>query len=279
MLDQNDLALFLCCVLPFMLAEASLAKQNWTKLILIGASLCSVLMIILTQSRGGFLALLAVTVSIILFRGFRLDQKPASFRVRARRVLLLAVAAVLLVALAPEGARERLLTITEISSDYNVAADDKAGRIAIWTRGLAYLSGHPWGSGVGSYRVIDMKQGGQFRDAHNAFVQVAVEIGVIGLIVYLWCFKRAFGALRRLTRGLQSQKMAMRRTKTAVTLHAYSQALLLSMIAFCVAGFFLSAGYDNLLFLFFAMIAHVERLGKRYVSTTLRHSGFEFSEV
>lgn len=260
--DQNELALFLCCILPFMLAEASLASRKWLKLALVGACFGAILVMILTQSRGGFLALSAVILTMILFRGFRLDTKPADFKIRVRRAFVLCVAAILVLAIAPDSAKDRLMTVTDISNDYNMVSKNE-GRIAVWSRGLSYLKSHPWGGGVSSYPKIDLLGGGQFRPPHNAFVQVAVEIGVIGFIVYIICFRRAISALRGVSTGLEARSREFKASRDALYLYAYSQALMLSLIAFSIAGFFLSYGYSVILFLLFGLIAHAERLGQR----------------
>ena len=263
--DQNDLALYLICTIPFILAEVSLSGKTTRRLMYAAFAGTSVLMMVLTQSRGGFLALIGLMLVLILFSGFRVDRKPANFGTRVGRVVGLVIVSLLFIQVMPDAAKERLFSITDLSEDYNVVSD-REGRFAIWGRGLEYLKSHPWGAGVASYQVVDNWMGGQFRTAHNSFVQVATEIGVIGFIVYMLCFYALLKGFRQSQRRIR--ETADSATAQTIAVYAYSQALWISLICFCIAGFFLSAGYSGIIFTLFAVGGVLLRLASRLPDST-----------
>jgi O-antigen ligase len=83
-----------------------------------------------------------------------------------------------------------------------------AGRMGIWSVGMAAFQ-HHWvtGSGIGNYRalydtffiqVYQRYSGGWGRPAHNLIIQVAVEMGVVGLILVLTFWASNLFALRHI---------------------------------------------------------------------------------
>jgi len=252
--DQNDLALFLVTILPLALAESALARRTFVRYALLVAVLSMMLLTILTGSRGGFLGLATVGLYVLLFPGFILTRKPASMGTRIGRVVAIAILFIPVFMLAPESTRERLMGITDVSNDYNVVSPNE-GRIAIWTRGMKYLARHPWGSGVASFQSVDSIMGGQYRTAHNSFVQVSVETGVVGGIVFIGIFVSAIGRLRRTVARLRERELVSYGAH-----HAYGHALIAAILGYAVACFFLSQGYSPLLFSLFALAGCLLRL-------------------
>lgn len=259
--DQNDLALFLVVVFPLVLAETTLTASRMKRWMLIAIAIGSVLLLFLTQSRGGFLGLLAVCGYLLTFKGFVPGVRKLTVATRVKRIAVLAVVALPLLFVIPESARERLSTLTSISDDYNLVSD-REGRVAIWSRGLEYLRSHPWGAGVAAYPKVDTLMGGQFRPAHNFIVQVFVEIGVMGSVVYVFMLGLGYRLMRKLS-GLSAAAGTEEEIPGVVALHAYSHALCMALIGFIVTGFFLSVGYSALLFTLLALIGATARLGAR----------------
>jgi O-antigen ligase len=83
-----------------------------------------------------------------------------------------------------------------------------AGRMGIWSVGMAAFQ-HHWltGSGIGNYRalydtffiqVYQRYSGGWGRPAHNLIIQVAVEMGVVGLVLVLTFWASNLFALRHI---------------------------------------------------------------------------------
>ncbi|HZV78562.1 MAG TPA: O-antigen ligase family protein [Candidatus Binatus sp.] len=83
-----------------------------------------------------------------------------------------------------------------------------AGRMGIWSVGMAAFQ-HHWliGSGIGNYRalydtffiqVYQRYSGGWGRPSHNLIIQVAVEMGVVGLVLVLTFWASNLFALRHI---------------------------------------------------------------------------------
>ena len=129
--------------------------------------------IILTRSRGAFLAvgLAAVTALLFIPKGHR------------RIVILgLIVASIGGYRLMDEPFLQRMSTITRSEDEQDRASQS---RIEIWSGGVKMMMANPLGVGAGNY----MQSIGQYdprnpnRDAHNTFVRCAGEIGLPGIVV------------------------------------------------------------------------------------------------
>jgi hypothetical protein len=133
----------------------------------------------LANSRGGYLALLAVVATTVLLRGRNALQK-----IRPGRLAVAGIAVFLLLMVAPS----RLESI-------NDKEHSTSGRIDAWQEGLEMLRSNPvLGVGKGLWREH------HFRLAHNSLVQTMGESGFVGLFVYLSMFTAAFKTLFRLIR-------------------------------------------------------------------------------
>jgi O-antigen ligase len=272
--DPNDLAFVLCMLLPILFwtmhqSAHRIVRIGWMLMIV-----AAVWVVLLTQSRGGLLALAAV-VGTLVVTGlmFRIPLRNGNGR-RSRLVLagvvVIAMAAPIVWNALPEDARIRLATVTDVKEDYNVT-EDQVGRLSIWKRGMAALGERPWGVGLGAFQAAEMAQGGQFRTAHNSFVQIAVELGVVGLAVFALLLVRTF---RRLGAGLpagtiQLQGVNLREGGDPANLLRY---LRVSLVAYVVGGFFLSQAYAPLLYVLFAIAASCELLARQ--QSPARRGGF-----
>ena len=139
-------------------------------------AVCLLMITLLSGSRGGLLALVAGAMVII---GVRLGWKG-----QALIILLL-----LMVVLLPNPLQQRVLA----EHDRNPAA---YSRIQIWEGAIHMMGEYPLGIGLGLYRYFApqyafpiesqiVRYGQISRTAHNEFLQIGVEMGVIGLLVFL----------------------------------------------------------------------------------------------
>jgi O-antigen ligase len=130
--------------------------------------------ILLSATRGAALAV-AVALSIVPITAARLTF---------RQTVGISLTAVLIVAtgisVAPESSLERLATIPE-----ELAGGDLSGRTSIWAAGVELFREHPFiGVGAGAYRhaVREILIVGEV--AHNTFLSIVVELGVVGLAIF-----------------------------------------------------------------------------------------------
>lgn len=132
--------------------------------------------IVLTQSRGGWMAFGAVLITMILLRW------------RRGWIVLPALAVVVIVAIYTYGISGIL---EALSTSGTIRGID--GRVEIWSRAVYMVQDFPFtGIGLGSFGdVADvlypffLAGPGSVPHAHNLFLQVAVDLGLPGLIAWL----------------------------------------------------------------------------------------------
>ena len=245
--DSNDLALWLVVTIP--LAAHLIFRPPFRFARLAGAVCLPLILMVFAQtgSRGGFIGLAAVTCYMLL--GYR------QFSVAAR----IGVSVALLVGLtlvASDTYWELMATLLDPSSDYNWTGNARGGgRMNIWRRGLGYMFHNPI-TGVGA-RAFPIAEGTvsefaarqeygigwKWSAAHNSFVQIGAELGILGLAA----FTAAIGlALRTLSR------IARRAPDPGVV--SLARALSAALIGYVAAGFFLSQAYGAFLYLILAFV-------------------------
>jgi O-antigen ligase len=167
-----DMALMLIIAMPIamhLVLASGRAKQNLVlKLLNLAYIPLAIFALALTGSRTSLLA-------IIPF-GFYMALSP---QIRLQRKILVAVgvliALIALFPLIPESLIGRLGTLGS-----SIAGADIGGRVDIWREAIAILARHPvFGIGGGA---LDSTIG---TAAHNTYVSVATETGVIGFVLFI----------------------------------------------------------------------------------------------
>lgn len=109
-----------------------------------------------------------------------------------RRFLLVLVLGMLLSTLLPS-VRERLVDLTEGNAYVQYAKlNSYAWRVLIWTEGLEYMEPvkYLFGYGFESFKALSLTffsmAGGRMFGAHSVYVQVFFEMGVAGLLAFVW---------------------------------------------------------------------------------------------
>jgi O-antigen ligase len=249
--DANDMGMILVCAIPlatYFLRSGVRPTGKWLALAALGIFVVGV---IKTGSRGGFLALI-VTSAFIVFR----------FTALPRRIRITAVAAAFLVLALASNDRywTTMHTLLNPRSDYNWAGHEEGGRMEVWKRGVGYMADHPLlGVGVSAFPIAEgtisplaerqqVGRGLKWSAAHNSFVQVGAELGIPGLLVFVWLLWSGAKTLRRigrLPRGPDGR---------TVPSAALAQSLAASLVGYCTAGFFLSQAYSAFLYSVLGMI-------------------------
>ena len=241
MYDPNDLALILAMLIPLLVFLLS-TSGSISKLLILGMALLYFYGIVLTQSRGGFLALVAVA-SLLLFRT---KLNPSLKLIISAGILLI------FVTVAGTVFWDRISTIWEPKTEYDRTAGD---RFVKWQTALVLIVTRPWGSGYGACDIAIGRASGmkdQWMTAHNSFLQVGVELGVPGLIIFLSLLMRTFKDLR------QFQFLFKRQQNSETNL---ASMLEISLYGFVVGGFFLSQAYSMLLYLIIGLSLALSRQG------------------
>ncbi len=174
-IDANDLAMTLALALPmawYLGLTHRTPLLRWVSRAYLATGL---LAIVLTGSRGGMVAT-SVALLIVPLTMLRLSRGR-----RAAAVGMLAVASVLAVVYVPERIFERLA-----STSAEVEQGRLSGRGRIWKAGLAAFVRKPvTGYGPGSFRgAVRPDLGTSTQVAHNSYLSVLVEEGLVGFLLY-----------------------------------------------------------------------------------------------
>ena len=173
--NPNILAVYLVLYFPFSLRAAFAAeiKARMRVFYAFVSAFCA-LCILLTWSRGAWLALLWM-----FFPFFLLHSRKTRLLLRFSPLLLLAVP------LLPSNFQGRLFSIGDLGES------SIRYRLLTWRGTWKMLLSHPVGIGVGErawraiYPHFAVSGTKTVMHAHNLFLQVATELGVVGLLVFL----------------------------------------------------------------------------------------------
>ena len=174
--DPNDMAMALALALPMAWYLSTTAGNAFVRWAGRGFLPLGVLAIGLAGSRGG---MIAATVALLIVPLSMTKLTPG--RMISAMIMLLA-AGMLAVTYLPETTIERLSTIgTEVEGGRI------GGRGKLWRAGLqAYAERPIAGFGTGHFKsAITPILGPAAQVAHNSFISVLVEQGIVGLVLYL----------------------------------------------------------------------------------------------
>jgi O-antigen ligase len=250
MYDTNDLAYVLDGVFPTALAFGMTAASRTRRLLFYGSAAIMVVSVLLTASRGGMFGLLFVMALILLDPGTLRPQQATTKFATARKTkmgaktrIVFSLVACVSIGIAvwpklPPETRERLATMLNLGSDYNV--DENGGRLDIWKRGVEALADRPIGYGINTFPMVDVRHGGRFQTAHNSLLLVFVELGPIGLAMYLGVLLHVWRGLTKIRRTLGRLEAPSEQQRQQAVFCRMSQA---SLVANFIAGQFLSATF------------------------------------
>jgi O-antigen ligase len=191
-LDGNDLAMVLALALPMAWYLGMTYRQPLLRWACRAYLPVAILTVGLTGSRGGMLtttvALLSIPLSMTKLSPGRL----------ATSVVMLALAGTLAVMYVPETLFQRLATTRT-----EVEGGTYGGRGKLWKAGLAVLPENPvFGYGTGGFKsAITPRLGPASQVAHNSYLSVLVEQGIVGFTLYMTMFVAVFVAILRLPRA------------------------------------------------------------------------------
>ena len=213
--QPNPFAGYLGTILPLAVTMATLSHPGRFRAIAAGSSACIALGIVLSQSRGAWLGLM------ISFAIMALVWGP-----RTRRLVIPTVAAAAtFVALALMGALPPVLAnrVTSVTSNFGVfdvrevelssANFAVVERMAHWQAGWEMFVDHPLlGVGPGNYpAAYEDYYIAPWREplghAHNYYLNMAAEAGLLGLFALLLVLFLAFRTLLRCIRGVNAPAM------------------------------------------------------------------------
>ncbi len=192
---MNVLCLLFVIMIPFILQFLSNTRSLFFRLFLFANLLLILVGAFLTKSRGGFIAFL-----VVLFLHYK-DKFKGVF---GKVVIILGIVGLL--ALAPS-------RFTTVNDDSNSAA----GRIDMWVQGFEMLRYYPlFGIGMGNYANYTGSL-----IAHNSFIQIMGETGVIGLFAWVSLLYLTFKGLNKARKETEDEQLLMYLTAIYYALIGY----------------------------------------------------------
>jgi O-antigen ligase len=213
--NPNDLALHLVTMIPISLALIFTSRTPFSKILYLACVILLTGGVVATFSRGGFFALL---LSVGMFM----------WKLARRSRLLLGIVGAALIALfmvvVPAGYGTRLSTTQD---------DSAIARLDDLKRSLFLAVRHPvFGVGMDNYILFSNVN----KASHNAYTQVASEMGVAAIVFYVLFMVAPLKRLRNIERESADIISRRRFYYMAIGLQA-------SLVAYMVASFFASVAY------------------------------------
>jgi O-antigen ligase len=245
--NPNDLALMLNLIIPIaavMMLSARNAIGRW----LAGTAFAlGAVAVVMTFSRAGFLTLATTFVLLVLW----LLRRRA-----AGKAGVLLLAGLFLLPYLPSGYVDRLSTITDMAADRTGSA---VGRWNDYQVALGVVAHNPvLGVGIGQDVLAMNEYRGEsdWVSVHNAFLQYAVDLGLPGLLLFLWLYLICFRSARAVERRSAGDP-------ALGDLSLLAAGVQIALVAFGVAAFFHPIAYQ---FYFFSIGGMAVALKRAYVN-------------
>ena len=181
--NPNDLALNLAAFLPLAMMYVKRPGPAIKRMICAGICLLMMVALVFTKSRGGFLGFVAMMIVFLLMSR---SLSPG---------LLIAIVAggMLITPFMPQSFWNRMASITQADQD---PTGSRAERKMLMERAWQVFLDNPiMGVGAGQFQNLADPDGRKhWRVTHDAPLQVASELGILGLIPFVFLIIRGFSA-------------------------------------------------------------------------------------
>lgn len=219
--NPNDMALHLVMFTPLAFVLGIMSKNILSKAVyfisaglMIGANM-------VTQSRGGFLGLVAIFGVLV----WKLSKKA-----RLKVILASVIVAVIIIAAAPGDYGKRVISIFDVTQDVSGSHDQ---RRELLERSIQVTLRNPQGIGLGNFPIVGIRN----LQTHNAFTQISAELGWLCLIAYLIFL---ISPIRKLA-AIERQMFARGDTSW---MYYLSIGLQTCIVGYMVSSFFVSVAYQ-----------------------------------
>jgi putative inorganic carbon (HCO3(-)) transporter len=239
--DPNYFAEFLILIVPVAFYQIGAEKSIIAKAIASYAAIICTLAIILTYSRGGFLALCVVAFFILVLRAPKLGQ-----------VLLILALVVVVFRYIPTKYTERIMTIVDLATNRIDPREEGSfrGRTVAMLTAVEMIKDHPiFGVGIDNFLENYVKYVSKLGIAvsaepvspHNLYLEIAAETGLAGLGTFGAILVSLYIGIRR---SLKVFKRLNRPDLISSTL-----GIGLALIGFFSSAMFIHASYPRFLWM------------------------------
>ena len=240
--NPNDLALNLVAFLPLAIMYIRRASSIVGRLLYLGIAFAMLVALVFTKSRGGFLALLAmIPVYLIVAR-----------LLTPGMIIGLVVAGMLALPMMPASFWERMSSITDPSQD---RTGSRSERIELMQQGWRTFLQYPL-TGIGAGQFQNYQEPGErtrWRVTHNTPLQVAAEIGILGVLALAFLVFRGLRASLWIRRTLRPRRWGRRappqpedglESDERAFLYEQATAMVACMVGWLIASQFASVAYN-----------------------------------
>jgi len=220
--NVNYFAEYLIVPLPLAISLFFAARNKTSKILLLVGILAMGGSLILTFTRGSYLA---IGISSIFIFFLYLTSRGKGFIKEHKKIFIFILALIILVTflfVLPNPLNEPGTVISKIKGRISISQFTSGSslkrREAIWGFTILIIKDHPLlGSGLGTFKYNSLNYQAQFFDqgenrslypygiadkVHNEYLQLGAEIGILGLGIFLWliitCFNYGIKLLKRL---------------------------------------------------------------------------------
>jgi O-antigen ligase len=234
----------LCVPLALCFARDT-TRPQWERWFSSGCLIIILAAITAAASRGGFLGLLAGLLVAL-----------SSSRRRWRNILVIVLLISAFMLIAPSSPLHRLLDPTQGDTEA------EANRLNSWRASLTLFTENPlMGVGLGNFRkaltVRDLVTQGYVFLAHNTYLEIAVESGLPGIIVFVGLFVSLWRALTPLAHRPSRHDISIRDDQL---IRIIATGLRGGLLAYAVAAFFITAWWQRGLWIVVGLALAVLRL-------------------
>ena len=186
--NPNDLAAFSLLALSMAAGLVATERKGWPRWAALSGLIVLPLLILMTQSRGAFIA----TSVFLMFT-------IASHKRRLRLIVGCVLAGVVVVMFAPSRVWDRVRGLAHATDTQQLDQVDQEGsarqRFEIWKVATTIAREHPvFGVGFGVYSLVHHEYALRstfnptargYRDTHSTYINLLAEIGPVGLVLFL----------------------------------------------------------------------------------------------
>lgn len=238
--NVNYFAEYLIIPLPVAIASFFIFRNKLYKTLVFFSIITMGLSLIFTFTRGSYLALgVSISVMFLLF----LSLQGKEFLKKNRKIfifiiILMVIISILFIVPNPLNQTGTVLSkikgrvaLTQLITDNSLRA-----RLATWKSALIMIKERPWlGLGIGTFKYNSLRYIAKFleqgenrsfyptlasTEAHNEYLQFWAEIGIIGLLIFIWFIISYFKYCLKMIKKIKDE---------------YAQGILIGMIGVAVA--------------------------------------------
>jgi putative inorganic carbon (HCO3(-)) transporter len=168
---------------------------RWARWVLAVQAALALNVVLRTGSRTGYVALVAF-IFVAIWRSER----------RIRTFLIVSVVCAAAIPFIPQEYKERATSVVTMQEKEGKSSE---ARKEILADAWQILKEHPLGVGVGAFPAVRFERFGRSQDTHNLYFEVATNIGVHGLIVFLAFVGLVLRKLDQSRRDFARQRLAL----------------------------------------------------------------------